>query len=192
MKVMTISMSTKEIVSEYCRSTSAHGIGYIVSSSHTVKKIGWILILCGVLTGSSYHIYVLISSYLEYNYYTSITVDTDKPLMVSTENHFHKSQTATFQQWSLYIRHRRIKLKFSYRWFEQPNILRTSDKLLRSNFSWGLSPQADGLYVYVLWTREVPKVNRRTDRQTTANSIVPLSHFMRVGDKKCPFRPWGS
>ncbi len=103
MKIMTISMSTKELASEYCRSTSAHGIVYIVSSSQTVKKVGWIVILCGVLTGSSYHIYVLISSYLEYNYYTSITVDTDKPLMVSTENPFHKSHTTTFEQWSLYM-----------------------------------------------------------------------------------------
>ncbi len=81
---MARSTETKELMSEYCRSTSAHGIGHIVSTSQSVKKVGWILILCGVLTGSSYHIYVLISSYLEYNYYTSVTVDPEKPLIVST------------------------------------------------------------------------------------------------------------
>ncbi len=77
-----MSKKTKELTTEYCNNTSAHGISYIVSSSNTIKKVGWIIILCGVLAGSSYHIYALISSYLEYNYYTSITLDTGKPLVV--------------------------------------------------------------------------------------------------------------
>ncbi len=77
-----MSTKVKELASEYCSNTTAHGISHIAKSSHTVKKVGWILILCGVLGGSSYHIYALISSYLEYKYYTSITVDAGKPLEV--------------------------------------------------------------------------------------------------------------
>ena len=48
--------------------------------------------------------------------------------------------------WSLHIRRRRIKSKFSYRWFEQPNILRTSDELLRLNFFLGsITPKTIGM-----------------------------------------------
>ncbi len=75
--------NVKALASEYCKNSSAHGVHYVVSSSNTAKKLGWMLILCGVLAGSSYHIFELISSYLEYNYYTSITLDTRKPLTVN-------------------------------------------------------------------------------------------------------------
>ena len=79
---MVILTRVKELASEYCTKTSAHGVSYIISSSNSVKKVGWILILCGVLVGGSYHIFALISSYLEYNYYTSITLDARKTLTV--------------------------------------------------------------------------------------------------------------
>ena len=81
-KIMAMLTKAKELASEYCLSTSAHGVSHIVSSTHTIKKVGWILILSGVLVGCSYHISVLILSYLEYNYYTSITLDPEKPLTV--------------------------------------------------------------------------------------------------------------
>ena len=79
---MAISSKAKKLASEYCLHTSAHGVSNIVSSSNTVKKVGWILILCGVLVGSSYHILTLTLFYLEYNYYTSVTLDAEKPLVV--------------------------------------------------------------------------------------------------------------
>ena len=72
-----------ELASEYCLSTSAHGVSHLKSSSNVVKKIGWIFILCGVLVGSSYHILMLIFSYLQYNYYTSVTLDAGKTLQVN-------------------------------------------------------------------------------------------------------------
>ena len=83
---MAVLTKAKELASEYCLTTSAHGVRYIVSSSNTVRKVGWILILCGVLVGSSYHILALILSYLEYNYYTSVTLDPGKPIMVGDFN----------------------------------------------------------------------------------------------------------
>ncbi len=89
-EIMVISTEAKELALEYCASTSLHGVRYIVSSHHTMKKVGWILILGGVLVGSSYHISVLISSCLEYNYYTSVTLDTRKPLTVKTLNTFYE------------------------------------------------------------------------------------------------------
>ncbi len=85
-----MSKKVNELTLDYCRNTTAHGISHIVTSSHAVKKVGWILILCGVLGGSSYHIYALISSYLEYNYYTSVTLDTGKPLVVIISNYIFK------------------------------------------------------------------------------------------------------
>ncbi len=77
------SKRARELASQYCLHTSARGVGYIVSSSHVAKKGGWILILSGVLVGSSYHLIMLIFSYLEYNYYTSLTLDAGKTLKVS-------------------------------------------------------------------------------------------------------------
>ncbi len=79
---MAKSSEIQELVSEYCLSTSAHGVSYIISSPHIIKKVGWIIILCGILVGSGYHISVLITSYLEYNFYTSVTLDTGQPLTV--------------------------------------------------------------------------------------------------------------
>ena len=75
-----------ELASEYCLSTSAHGVRNIMSSAHVAKKVGWIFILCGVLVGSTYHILMLILSYIEYNYYTSVTVDAGKTLKVRLFN----------------------------------------------------------------------------------------------------------
>ncbi len=83
MGMKTMLSHVKNLASEYCKNTSAHGVHYVVSSSNAAKKVGWILILCGVLVGSSYHISQLISCYLEYNYYTSITLDARKPLTVN-------------------------------------------------------------------------------------------------------------
>ncbi len=79
----TKSKTPRELAAEYCLNTSAHGVSYIVSSTHVATKVGWIFILSGVLIGSSYHILVLILSYLEYNYYTSVTLDTGQTVKVT-------------------------------------------------------------------------------------------------------------
>ncbi len=76
------SKKARKLASEYCLQTSAHGVSNVVSSTHVAQKVGWIIILCGVLFGSSYHILSMLLSYLEYNFYTSVTLDREKPLMV--------------------------------------------------------------------------------------------------------------
>ena len=77
------SRGVRDLASDFCLHTSVHGVSHIVLSYHVAKKIGWTVILGGILAGSSFHLAALISSYLEYNYYTSITHDAGKPLKVN-------------------------------------------------------------------------------------------------------------
>ena len=73
---------------EFFSNTSAHGFSHIVSSKHLCKKILWIFIVLGVFCCSCIHLHSIVSAYLEYNYYTSIsnTADTQEPLKVNPDN----------------------------------------------------------------------------------------------------------
>ncbi len=64
-----------KILHEYCTKTTAHGLQHISEGKHTPYRVIWGLILIGILAGSCFHLSKMISSYLEYNYYTSITMD---------------------------------------------------------------------------------------------------------------------
>ncbi len=64
-----------EIWSEFCSKTSVHGLQYLSRGKHISYRIIWSIILTGVFVGSGFHLYKLISSYLRYNYYTSITME---------------------------------------------------------------------------------------------------------------------
>ncbi len=65
------------ILNEFCLDTTAHGFQHVTRGKHISYRIMWGLILVAVFGGSGYHLYELISSYLRYNYYTSITVDAE-------------------------------------------------------------------------------------------------------------------
>ena len=72
----------KKSATDFCLTTSAHGVNHVISAKDLVKKAAWILILSGVMIGCSFHLYELISSYLDYHYYTSITNEAAVPLKV--------------------------------------------------------------------------------------------------------------
>ncbi len=69
---------------EFCSSTSAHGFSHIVSSKHLRHKVLWSSILLGVFGCTCYHLYSIVSAYLDYTYYTSISNadNTEEPLKV--------------------------------------------------------------------------------------------------------------
>ena len=65
----------EKILNEYCVKTTAHGLQHISEGKHTSYRVIWGLILIAILAGTCFHLSQMISSYLEYNYYTSITMD---------------------------------------------------------------------------------------------------------------------
>ncbi len=70
------------IGSDFCAATSAHGFSHLSSSKSVVTKSVWIFVLMIATAGLSFHLYGLVSSYLEYNYFTSVTHQASEPLQV--------------------------------------------------------------------------------------------------------------
>ena len=63
-----------EDFNEFCTTISAHGFSYLATSSRT-KKFTWITILILAFVFGVFHLYFLVSQYLNYDYHESIFVD---------------------------------------------------------------------------------------------------------------------
>ncbi len=62
---------------EFCATTSAHGFTYLAKSSRTVR-LCWVLILFFAFSFGIFHLYILISEYLKYDYHESIVINSEE------------------------------------------------------------------------------------------------------------------
>ncbi len=56
---------------EFCTTISAHGFSYLATSSRTTK-FTWLIILLLAFVFGVFHLYFLVSQYLNYDYHESI------------------------------------------------------------------------------------------------------------------------
>ena len=61
----------------FCATTSAHGFSYLTKSSRSTR-ITWLIILILAFVFGIFHLYVLVSEYLKYNYHESIFMDSSE------------------------------------------------------------------------------------------------------------------
>ena len=59
---------------QFCSTTSAHGFSYLAKSSKTTK-LAWLIILILAFVFGIFHLYILVSEYLKYDYHESILVN---------------------------------------------------------------------------------------------------------------------
>ncbi len=71
------------IIQEFCSNSSIPGINHISSAKTVISTFFWISISVLITCGASFHLFHLICTYTEHNYYTSITNDKDQLLQVS-------------------------------------------------------------------------------------------------------------
>ncbi len=83
MKGSNFSTEIKEMSTQFCITTSAHGFYHLHSSKNISRKIFWLFLLGVIFAATTSHIYSLVSSYLKYSYYTAVTSDSDLDLKVS-------------------------------------------------------------------------------------------------------------
>ena len=53
-------------VEEFCTHTTIHGVSFLTIQKYRILKFFWIIIVILEFTGLSFHLYSIISSYLEY------------------------------------------------------------------------------------------------------------------------------
>ena len=70
-------MNVESTLVQFCSSTTAHGFSYLTKAS-LLGKIFWVCVLIFSLTGVCIHLYLTVSSYLEYKY-TDMSVVSDSP-----------------------------------------------------------------------------------------------------------------
>ncbi len=61
----------------FCATTSAHGFFYLTKSSRNTR-ITWLIILILAFVFGIFHLYVLVSEYLKYDYHESIFMDSSE------------------------------------------------------------------------------------------------------------------
>ena len=72
----------QNVSTDFCTNSTAHGVQHLsVKEKSFPKMFFWSLIFIATVMGSGMHLYFLVSSYLEYNYYETITNDMEKALV---------------------------------------------------------------------------------------------------------------
>ncbi len=72
----------QNVSTDFCTNSTAHGVQHLsVKEKSFPKMFFWSLIFIATVMGSSMHLYFLVSSYLEYNYYESIMNNMEKALV---------------------------------------------------------------------------------------------------------------
>ncbi len=66
----------QKVSSEFCATSTAHGVQHLVTDGKQFQKlIFWGTIFIATIGGSSFHLYSLITAYLDYEYYETTTSD---------------------------------------------------------------------------------------------------------------------
>ncbi len=84
-KSSNFSTEVKEMSAQFCVNASAHGFYHLHSSKSTSRKIFWFFLLGAIFASTTLHIYLLVSSYIKYSYFTAVTSDSDLDLKVSSQ-----------------------------------------------------------------------------------------------------------
>ncbi len=75
-----------ELFKEFSAKSSLPSLNQVSSARRLPEKVFWLCIGITATSAATYHLYTLICTYMEHNYYTSITNDFDQPLQVGTKN----------------------------------------------------------------------------------------------------------
>ncbi len=73
-----------EVLKEFAEKSSSPSLTHVSTARCLAGRIFWICIAIGATSGVAYHLYKIISTYMEHNYYTSITNDFEQPLKVGS------------------------------------------------------------------------------------------------------------
>ena len=68
-------------IEEYCSRTTAHGVSHITKKNAIAAyKVCWMFIVIGALTGNIYHLYWVLSDYMQYPTHQSVSFQNDIPV----------------------------------------------------------------------------------------------------------------
>ncbi len=80
--------NTVDLLKEFAKNSSSPSLSRVSTARHLTEKIFWMCIGITATIGAAYHLYTIICTYMEHNYYTSITNDFEEPLQVGIIMHF--------------------------------------------------------------------------------------------------------
>ena len=71
-----------DLLKEFTKNSSSPSLSRVSTARCLTEKIFWMCIGITATVGAAYHLYTIICTYVEHNYYTSITNDFEEPLQV--------------------------------------------------------------------------------------------------------------
>ncbi len=78
------SSNIADLLGEFAKNSSSPSLSRVSTARGITEKIFWMCIGITATVGAAYHLYTIICTYMQHNYYTSITNDFEEPLEVST------------------------------------------------------------------------------------------------------------